>query len=248
MNRELKNSFYAVYAFCRHTDNLIDDNEGNAKLQRALISNWRKEFLSAYEKESSSDPILNAFVYTMRKYSIPLKYPLELIRGVKADINKKQYRTFAELRRYCFRVASVVGIMLTYVMGAGNIKEAKKCAMKLGIAMQLTNILRDVGEDARMGRVYFPKDELARFGLTIKDILSLKKTFQFMDFIKFQVKRARRYYREAVKGIAMLHKEVQTVIGLAFTLYREILKAIEENNYEVYEKRAYVGLLKKILL
>jgi len=248
MGRELRNSFYAVYAFCRHTDNLIDDNESNPALQRVLIGEWRSQFLEAYGKGCSEDPILNAFVYTMKKYNIPLRYPLDLIRGVKMDIRKKEYRNFAELRRYCYRVASVVGIMLTYVMGAGSIRKAKKYAVKLGIAMQLTNILRDVGEDARLGRVYFPKDELARFGLTIRDILSLRKTSRLIDFLKFQIRRARQYYKEAVKGIAMLHKDVRPVISLAFTLYREILRVIEQNGYEVYHKRAYVTMLRKVLL
>ncbi len=248
MSREMRNSFYAVYAFCRHTDNLIDDNEHDPKLQRVLINEWRKSFLDAYENGRSSDLILNAFVFTMRKYGIPCKYPLELIRGVKMDIRKKQYGTFAELRRYCYRVASVVGIMLTYVMGVGDIAQAKRHATKLGIAMQLTNILRDVGEDARLGRVYFPKEELKRYGLTIRDILSLRKTPSLIRFLKFQIARARRYYRDAIKGIAMLRKDVRPVISLAFTLYREILKVIEENGYEVYQKRAYVNTFRKLIL
>ncbi len=248
MNRELRNSFYAVYAFCRYTDDLIDDNEGNPKLQRTLISEWKKKFLAAYEGGHSSDHLLNAFVFTMKRYKIPLRYPLELIRGVRMDIYKKEYNTFSELRRYCYRVASVVGIMLTYVVGVGNIRKAKKYATKLGIAMQLTNILRDVGEDARMGRVYFPKDELARFGLTIRDITSLQKKGQFIEFIKFQVKRARRYYAEAVNGLATMRREVRTTICLALTLYREIVKVIEENGYEVFQKRAYVNMLRKVLI
>lgn len=248
MRKEFRNAFYAVYSFCRHTDNLIDDNEGNPKLQRALIRAWKKQFLEAYDKGYSTDPILNVFVFTMKKYKIPLRYPLELIKGVSMDIYKKEYRTFSELHRYCYRVASVVGIMLTYVMGIKNVKKAKKHAIKLGIAMQLTNILRDVGEDARMGRVYFPKDELKKFGLTIKDILSLRKTANFIKFIKFQITRARKYYEEAMKGLSMIHKDVRLVVSLAFTLYREILKAIEENNYEVYQKRAYVNLFRKVLL
>lgn len=248
MSRELRDSFYAVYAFCRHTDNLVDDNERNPKLQRTLIREWRQQFLEAYEKGYSTNPILNSFVFTMKRYGIPLHYPLELIRGVRSDITKKEYSNFSQLRKYCFRVASVVGIMLTYVMGVGDIAKAKKYAIKLGIAMQLTNILRDVGEDARLGRVYFPKDELARFGLKIKDILLLRKTSRLIDFLKFQIRRARRYYREAIKGIAMLHKEVRPVISLAFSLYREILKVIEENGYEVYQKRAYVNMIRKLLI
>ncbi len=248
MGCELRDSFYAVYAFCRHTDNLIDDNENNPKLQRILIRQWKKEFLDTYKNNYSTNPILNSFVYTMKKYNIPLRYPLELIRGVKTDITKKEYATFAELRRYCYRVASVVGIMLTYVMGVGDISKAKKYATKLGIAMQLTNILRDVGEDARLGRVYFPKDELAQFGLTLRDILSLKRTKSLIEFLKFQIERARRYYAEAVRGISMLQKDVRPVISLAFTLYREILGVIEENGYEVYSKRAYVNIFRKIFL
>jgi len=133
-------------------------------------------------------------------------------------------------------------------MGIKNLRKAKKYAIKLGIAMQLTNILRDVGEDARMGRVYFPKDELSRFGLTISDILSLCKTEAVIRFLKFQVERARQYYREAVRGITMFHKEVRMGIALALTLYSEILHVIEQNNYEVFAKRAYVTLIRKIAL
>jgi len=248
MSRERKNSFYAIYAFCRHTDNLIDDNEGKPQLQRMLIRDWKKRFLADYERGYSTDPILNPFIFVMRKHDIPLRYPLELIQGVSTDIRKKAYGTFAELRKYCYRVASVVGLMLVYVMGIKDIRKAKKYAVKLGIAMQLTNILRDVGEDARMGRVYFPKDELAQFGITINDILSLKKTRNFIEFLKFQVKRARRYYREAVNGLAMMHKEARVVVALALSVYREILDVIEENEYEVFGKRAYVNGFRKIML
>lgn len=248
MGQERRNQFYAIYAFCRHTDNLVDDNDGNPRLQKMLIRDWKKRLLDAYDAGYSTDPILNPFVYVMKKNNIPLRYPLELIRGVAMDISKKEYANFRELRRYCFRVASVVGIMLSYVMGVVNIKKAKRHAAKLGIAMQLTNILRDVGEDARMGRVYFPKDELARFGLTIHDILSLHKTTNLIRFLKFQVARARRYYHDAMAGLAMIHKDVRTVIALALSLYREILRVIEENNYEVFGKRAYVNLLRKGLI
>lgn len=213
-----------------------------------LIRGWKKRFLEDYEKGYSADPVLNPFIYVMKKYKIPVRYPLELIKGVSMDIGKKEYATFAELRRYCYRVASVVGIMLMYLLGIDNAKRSRRCAINLGIAMQLTNILRDVGEDARMGRVYFPKDELARFGLSIVDVLSLRKTAGMIEFLKFQVERARKYYREAVAGLAMIHKEVRMVIALALTLYREILRVIEQNNYEVFTKRAYVTLTRKIVL
>jgi phytoene synthase len=248
MSRERKNSFYAIYAFCRHTDNLIDDNEGKPQLQKMLIRDWKKRFLEAYAQGFSSDPILNPFVHIMKKHSIPLRYALDLIKGVSMDISKKDYSTFGELRIYCYRVASVVGIMLMHVLGIKDLKKAKRYATKLGIAMQLTNILRDVGEDARMGRVYFPKDELRRFGLSIGDILTFHKTAPLIAFLKFQIARARRYYEEALNGLAMIHKEVRLVIALAYTLYSEILSVIEENEYEVFGKRAYVNTFRKIVL
>lgn len=248
MARERRNAFYAIYAFCRHTDDLVDDNEGNPRLQRMLISDWRRRFKEAYAAGHSTDPILNPFVHVMKKYRIPARYPLELIRGVRMDIDKKSYGTFKELRRYCFRVASVVGLMLIHIVGIENIRKAKKYAVKLGIAMQLTNILRDVGEDARMGRVYFPKDELARFGITIQDVLSLRKTAAFIDFLKFQVARARRYYEEAISGLAVMHKDAWRVISLSLVLYREILAVIEENEYEVFGRRAYVNKFRKFVL
>ena len=248
MSRDRRNAFYAIYAFCRHTDNLIDDNEGNPRLQRMLIRDWKKRLLEAYRQGFSSDPILSPFIYIMKKHNIPLRYPLDLIKGVSMDISKKEYGHFDELRTYCYRVASVVGLMLMYVMGIDNIKRAKRYATKLGIAMQLTNILRDVGEDARMGRVYFPKDELARFGLSIHEILEFRKTDRMIKFLKFQIARARRYYEEAVTGLAMIHKEVRMVIALAYTLYSEILSVIEENEYEVFGKRAYVNTFRKVML
>jgi phytoene synthase len=223
MRGDRRKAFHAVYAFCRQTDNLVDDNEGKPKLQRMLIKDWRKRLLEAYKAGHSTDPILNPFIHIMKKYGMPLRYPLELIRGVSMDIDKKEYKTFRELRRYCFRVASVVGLMLLYILGINPITTtAKRYATKLGIAMQLTNILRDVGEDARMGRVYFPEEELARYGLTRQDILKQDivrlKDADFVSFIKFQVARARRYYREAVKVLAAIHSEVRMVIALCFTL------------------------------
>ncbi len=253
MKGERRKAFHAIYAFCRQTDNLVDDNEGKPKLQRMLINDWRKRLMEAIKTGHSSDPVLNPFIYVMKKYKIPLRYPLELMRGVSMDIDKKDYKTFRELRRYCFRVASIVGLMLLHILGINPITSAaKRYATKLGIAMQLTNILRDVGEDARMGRVYFPTEELERYGLTKEDLLTQNISrisgADFISFIKFQVARARRYYQEAVKVLAAIQSEVRVVIALCFTLYREILSVIEENRYEVFAKRAYVTTLRKLAL
>ncbi len=249
VNREFRDAFYAVYAWGRHLDDFVDHNEGNPKLQLALTREWKKKFLEAYKKDYSDDPTVNAFVFTMKKYKIPLHYPLELIRGSRMDIHKKEYNTFSELYRYCYRVASVIAIMLVYIVGISDLCKAKRHAAKLGIAIQLTDILRDVKEDASMGRVYFPKDELARFGLSKNDILSFRKTPRLTDFIKFQVARAHIYYAEAdpINCLAMTHKEARLVTWLGFALQKEMLKVIEENGYDVYQ-RASLSTPRKLLI
>jgi len=248
MPRTIRNHFYSIYSFCRHTDNLIDDNDGNVSGQRLLISEWKANFLDAYRTGKSKDRILNTFVHTMKKFRIPVSLPLDLIKGVSMDIWKKSYQTFNELKLYCYRVASVVGLMLMHVMGIRNLAQAKPYAIKLGMAMQLTNILRDVGEDAKMGRVYFPKDELAKFNINFDDILHLRKVTNLGAFLQFQINRAKKLYFEALEGLKMISQEIRFVVSMAMLLYREILYVIEENKYEVYNTRAYVTTFRKILL
>lgn len=130
MGQERRNAFYAIYAFCRQTDDLVDNNEGNPRLQRMLVRDWRKRLREAYDAGASDDPVLAPFIHIMKKYSIPLRYPLDLIKGVSMDITRKEYGTFVELRRYCYHVASVVGIMLMYVFGAENLPRLKRHAVK----------------------------------------------------------------------------------------------------------------------
>ena len=249
LDRELCNHYRAVYGFARRLDDLIDDNEGKPELQRAVIKEWKGKLLKAHKQGQSNDPILGPLIYSMKKYNIPLCYPLEFIEGSAMDIDKKEYNTFSELYRFCYCVVSAPGLMLAYGTGAKELSKVKEYVIQLGIAVQLTDILRDVREDAKMGRVYLPKDELARFGLSKDDILSFRKPPLFTDFVKFQIARARRFYKEAepLNHVMMERKGARLASSLAFILHREVLNIIERNNYDIYQQ-ARLSTLQKLLM
>jgi len=243
-----KRGFWAVYAFCRKTDDIIDEGTENIDERRKKLNNWKESLLRAHNGTTSQNGIIRAFVHTMNMYQIPLSLPLKLIKGVETDSYKVKIESFSKLKEYCFSVASVVGLMLLYVMES-NLKKASKYAISLGIAMQLTNILRDIAEDARMGRFYLPKTELQSFGLDHSDLraaLSGDKMIRFRRFLKFQIKRARNYYRKAMGGIKYLPKELQMTILMASRLYSKILDKIEKNNYDI-SRRVFVPFHEKVL-
>jgi phytoene synthase len=160
------------------------------------------------------------------------------------DLQKTRYKTFDELYDYSYKVASVVGLMTSEVFGYTD-KRALDYAVDLGIAMQLTNILRDVGEDLKRDRIYLPADELERFGIQQQSLMDMNKTPEFCDFMSFQIERARHYYDEADKGIAMLDLDSRLPVLLARENYSRILDKIEENEYNVFDQRAYLNSAEK---
>jgi len=245
-----KKAFWAVYAFCRKTDDIIDEGDAPMEVRRKNLANWKRTLIRAHGGKGSNNGVIRAFVETMEKNNIPQSLPLRLIQGVAMDSKKVSFSSYGNLRNYCFSVASVVGLMLLHVMDS-NMAKARRHAIALGIAMQLTNILRDVGEDARAGRFYLPKKELAEFGLSHSDLLGQlegKKLREFRQFLKFQIRRAREYYRRALEGIGYLPQELKFAITMAARLYQKILDKIEQNSYDVITKRAYVPLHEKLLL
>ena len=169
------------------------------------------------------------------------------MEGVKMDLVKDRYANFDEVYDYSYKVASVVGLMTSEVFGYSD-ESAIPHAIDLGIAMQLTNILRDVGEDLERNRIYLPQDELAAFGLTEQNIFDKQITPQFVDFMKFQIDRARSYYESADKGISMLNKDSQLPVYLARYNYSRILDKIEENDYNVFDQRAYLNSTEKLFI
>ncbi|MXV74696.1 phytoene/squalene synthase family protein, partial [Candidatus Poribacteria bacterium] len=244
--REQRWATFALYGFCRHCDNLIDTprQRTEAEILRE-IQRLTEELQVAYNTGESQDPIIRAFILVAKAYGIPIAYPLDLLNGVAMDVEQARYKTFDELSLFCYRVAAVVGLMMTHVLGYKD-ERAFGYAKQLGIAMQLTNILRDVKEDKEMGRLYIPQADLAQFGVTEQDIFNEKMTPQLRALMKFQVERADQYYTEAIPGIPLLKTESQYAIYSAARIYRGILRKIESQDYNPFLTRVFVSSTQKI--
>lgn len=237
---------YALYGFCRYADNLVD-NPRNRSKEELLdeLDFLQREIKYAYRTGDSEHPVLKPFILVAKKYSIPSEYPLDLLKGMAMDLTEKRYQTFNELYLFCYRAAGVVGLMMTHVLGFRS-EKTFQYAEKLGIAMQLTNILRDVQEDKEMGRIYLPLNEIRQFGLSEEDILDEKYHSRLNDFMKFQTSRAQKYYDEAHKGIALLEKNAQFAIYASAKIYNGILHKIEGRNFNPFSGRVYVSQKKKV--
>jgi phytoene synthase len=230
----------ALYAFCRTTDDIVDNGQGDAS---GLLQTWRERALSWHPPRH--DLVAVAWADARANYHIPQRYAEQLIDGVGRDMIQKRYQTFEELATYCYGVASTVGLMSMHIVGFQS-QDAVRYAVKLGVALQLTNILRDVAEDWERGRLYLPLDELDAFGLSEEHIDNRVMDGRWRAFMSFQIARARHIYEEAWPGIAMLEPQGRLAIGAAATFYRAILDDIERHDYDVFHRRAYVGKWGKV--
>lgn len=247
---------YALYALCRHVDDEIDEAELRSEAESAaIVEQWKQNLEAIYANEQSSDSrlktqnsrlVLLAWRDLLQTYKIPQNLPLELMKGVSQDTYIKRYQTFDELYVYCYRVASTVGLMACEIFGYEG-KKTLDYAEKLGIAMQLTNILRDIGEDAEMGRIYLPQEDLKKFNVSEEQILAKRIDANFIELMKFQIARARQYYEESKTGIPMLSKDVRFTVLLALRLYSKILDEIERQNYDIFKQRAHTTKTQKLL-
>ena len=231
-----------LYAFCRTADNLAD---GDVEEPAARLRELRMGISG--HLEARDDPVLTAWAEIRAVYQIPLCYAEQLLDGVESDLVQRRYQTFEELSVYCYNVASTVGLMSMRITGYSN-KHAVPYAIKLGVALQLTNILRDVGEDWEAGRLYLPMYELAAFGLGEHDVAAAKVDDRWRNFMRFQIARARHLYQEALPGIAMLHSDGRFAVAAAAMLYRGILDDIEAHDFDVFRRRAYVSRRRKLML
>lgn len=252
--KKKQRGIFAIYALCRYMDNLVDDAEDLARQRKisreeisALLENCKVELNKAYDGYDTDNPIFLAFSDVLKTYHIPMTLPFELMEGVCMDLTKDRYNNFQELYDYSYKVASVVGLMTSEVFGYTSDK-ALPHAIDLGIAMQLTNILRDVGEDIERNRIYLPLDELALFGISEQDILDKKMSPEFIRFIEFQIDRARSYYESADAGVPMLNNDAHIPVYLARFNYSRILDRIQENNYQVFTERARLSLAEKLAI
>ncbi len=230
----------ALYAFCRVSDDLVDRPAGDAL---ADLEDWRCRALAP--DPAPDDPIALAWAETRARYGIPVQYGHQLIDGIARDLHTTRYRTFDELAEYCYGVASTVGLMAMHIIGFSG-SAAVSYAVKLGVALQLTNILRDVGEDWQAGRLYLPLDELAAFGLSEADVAAGCVDERWRGLLRFQIERARRLYAEAWPGIALLHPDGRFAIAAAAGLYRAILDDIAAHDYDVFGRRAHVSAWGKV--
>jgi len=236
---------YSIYAICRLSDESVDGPQENKEQALDAIS---QNIQHAYGLDEITDPLLIAFRATVRTYAIPEKYFDELIDGMRMDLTKTQYQDFNELYPYCYKVAGVVGLIMLKIFGYKSIL-AEKYAVDLGIAMQLTNILRDIKEDYSRGRIYIPVDELAEQKIHDEDIRNNLIDSRFKWLMKTQIQRARSYYTQASYGIELItDKRCRFVAFLILELYARILKKIEENDFNIYKKKARVPASEKIAL
>lgn len=250
--REKQRSIFAIYALCRYLDNIVDETfeaDGSQPLSADQVmlemQEWKEHLSYTYKGFDTDNPILLAFSDVLRTHQISIEWPIELIDGVSMDLTKNRYENFDELYSYSYKVASVVGLMISEIFGYKDSK-ALKYAEALGIAMQLTNILRDVGEDLARDRIYLPRDEMHRFGITDEHLKNGIIDNSFKEFMRFQIDRAHYYYQQACSGIPMLSRDSRLPVILAQLNYRRILTKIEKNGYDVFSKRAYLTTAEKL--
>ena len=247
--KEKRYAAYAIYLFCRYADNIVDmaSNHTHEEVEQKIYS-LLENLDVIYSGKNSLNGSFSAFADTVKKYDIPKFYFTELVEGVSMDINTKRYDSFEELEKYCYKVASVVGLIMSEIFGYKN-NSALMYAIDLGKAMQLTNILRDIKDDCKMGRVYIPQDELARFGYTEEDIKNKTINQNFISLIKYHIERAREYYRLAENGIPYLTDDgSRTTVVLMKKIYSGILNKIEENNYDIFSRRVFVSKAEKLVI
>ena len=231
----------ALYAFCRVSDDLVDRPEINAS--HKSLEDWRARTINT--QPASDDMIAYAWDHTSRHFCIPWAFAEQLIDGVAMDLRKPSYQTIDELANYCYGVACTVGLMSMHIIGFES-EDAVPYAIRLGVALQLTNILRDVGEDLRMGRIYLPHEEIKAFGITEEDMERGVVNDRWRDFMKYQIDRTRKLYDSSFPGIALLDPDGRFAIGAAAELYQAILENIEKNDYDVFNKRASIGKFSKL--
>lgn len=233
----------ALYAFCRVTDDIVD-NDGDRRYRQQALAEWQQRTSATHPP--ASDLVALAWADARFRYNIPSGYAEQLINGVARDLHKSRYATFGELAEYSYGVASTVGLMAMHIIGFAG-ERALPYAVKLGVALQVTNILRDVGEDWRNGRLYLPQNELHAFGLSEADIDAGNVDDRWRDFMRFQIDRNRHLYAESMPGIALLDPDGRFAIAAAAELYQAILTDIERHDYDVFSRRARTSAAGKLL-
>ena len=235
----------ALYAFCREVDDVVDECP-DAGLARAKLDWWRGEVAALYTGRPGH-PVTQALAGSLKEFHLSQEQLLEIIDGMEMDLDNTRYADFKALHLYCYRVASVVGLLAAEIFGYKD-RQTLKYAHDLGLAFQLTNIIRDVGEDARRGRFYLPQDELARFGVTEADLLGANYSGNFRRLMEFQVERARATYQQAFAQLPAADRKAQRAGLIMSAIYRATLGEIVRDNYRVLDQRISLPPLRKLWL
>lgn len=243
--KQKREAIHAVYAFCRYTDDIVDEGP-DEKRKVVLLRKWRMELGKALEG-ASTYPLLNQLSATARRFNIPVHHFYDLIRGMEMDLVKQRYQTFDELKEYCYLVASSVGLMCRKIFGYRN-ESTRDYAINLGIALQLTNILRDIKDDAERGRIYIPLEDMKRFGYTEDDLLNCRYTPAFVNLMRFECARASKYFDLAREALKDEDKYYFFAARIMWSIYAHTLNRIERKHFNVFERRISISKSLKLLI
>lgn len=244
--RPRRQALQAIYAFCRLADDAVDLPGRAVREAKAAVEALRRRLRDAFDGKPDG-PLFVALLDAARRFHIPLPRFEEIIDGVEMDLDRGRYPTFEALVSYCHRVASSVGLACVHVFGFRD-KAALEAAVDLGIALQLTNILRDLKEDAARGRIYLPAEDLQRFGVTERDIIEGRRTPEFLELMKFEVARAREYFKRGERLFACLSRWIRPCPIAMACAYRRILDSIESHGYDVFTHRVSLTPSQRMLV
>ena len=239
-----RDAMNTVYAFCRKTDDIIDEGGESVEVKYEMLRKWRIELDKAFNGTSNFS-LLNKLVKTISQFNIPIEPFFELIKGMEMDLQKTRYLTFEDLRLYCYRVASTVGLMCIEIFGYKH-KSTKDFAVNLGIALQLTNILRDIKRDSQKGRIYLPQEDMEKFNYTEKDIKSQSYNENFIELMKYEAGRAKFYFDEATMCLNRDDKKAMFAARAMQHIYYRMLEKIVDADYNIYQKDIKVRSFEKI--
>ena len=253
-----RKAIWAIYVWCRRTDELMDSEEAQQRSKSELADRLDKWELRTKEifQGNVKDELDHVMADTIKNFPQSIQPYLDMIKGQRMDLEKTRYSTFKELELYCYRVAGTVGLMTQNVMGIdpaytnapwSQCPDPSQAAVALGIANQLTNILRDVGEDRSRGRIYLPQEDLQKFGYSEEDLIQGKINTQWKKLMAFQLKRAREWFSDSEEGIRWLSADARWPVWTSLRLYRGILNSIERLDYDVFNNRAYVSQFMKMV-